>query len=144
MNKINELNPNLFQTSLNEIDFNRLQITVRQNKFIAGDIYREQSVFINVPRSSKNLFRILDNGLGISSEILFTILPFFSIVTIRIPFEGRTLTTTVNKWQKVGIVSPYSSTQIDKQIILSLNKINMSDLPQHKEKQPSLFETLEV
>lgn len=46
---------------------------------------------------------------------------------IEIPFCGDTLKTTVKKWLKQGIRSRYESIKVDRQVILRLNEINLSE-----------------
>lgn len=140
-----QLTPQLHQTLLKPISDNEIKIIIRQHNFTAGKIILDKRLFLNVPRSSKNLFRLFGGGLGINSEILSVILPFFEIDRIRIPYQDELLETTVSKWRTLGIVSPFGNERVDKQIILSLREINMTDIKKYsvienrKEDQLSLF-----
>ena len=66
------------------------------------------------------------NGLGINEELLL-MLKEIGIQYIEVPFCGDTLKTTTDKWLKSGIPSPYANDRVDKQIILNLDKINLSE-----------------
>lgn len=106
------------------------QITFRGNSaywnnFKWGTIYPSESTFQLVPRSKKNIFRVF-NGLGINEELLF-FLNEMGIKFIDIPFCDEMLRTTTKKWLQKGIKSPYSNEKVDRQIILRLNDINLSE-----------------
>ena len=135
MKNIFDLSSLLIQTSVRFTkDSDRLQIVVAQNSFLAGHIILSQQTFYNSPRSAKNLFHLFGSpGLGINSEIVNIILPFFDIDKIVIPYEGVEIMTTVSKWKRSGIVSPFADkNRIDKQIILRLNEINLNDVQNRK------------
>lgn len=95
------------------------------NSFKWGTIFPSESIFQLVPRSKKNVFQIF-NGLGINEGLLI-LLDEMGIKYIEIPFCGGTLKTTVKKWLKQGIRSRYESIKVDRQIILRLNEINLSE-----------------
>lgn len=106
------------------------QITFRGNSaywnsFKWGTIFPSESTFQSIPRSQKNVFRVF-NGLGINEELLIN-LKEMGIKYIEIPFCGETLKTTTKKWLSRGIRSPYSSEKVDRQVILRLNDINLSE-----------------
>lgn len=106
------------------------QITFRGNSaywnnFKWGTIFPSESTFQLVPRSKKNIFRVF-NGLGINEELLF-ILKEMGIKFIDIPFCDEMLRTTTKKWLQKGIKSPYSNEKVDRQIVLRLNDINLSE-----------------
>ncbi len=131
MKTINEINSKLFQTIVKPTNDNdRLKVIVKQNNFLAGHIHLNEKNFYNVSRSAKNLFHLLGYAsLGMNSEIINIILPYFSINKITIPYEGVGLITTVSKWKQLGVVSPFADkSKIDKQIILDLNEINLDDI----------------
>jgi hypothetical protein len=106
------------------------QINFRGNtaywkNFKLGEILPGESTFRTVKRSRKNIFRMFD-GLGINEELLL-ILKELNIKFIEIPFCGKTLKTTPDKFLRYGIPSRYESEKIDKQIILKVNRINLND-----------------
>lgn len=126
-----------------EISSNIMQIFVKQNNFLAGEIYRAERIFYSVPRSNKNLFHLFhgtEGGLGINEEILLR--TDFDLMKVK--FCDKILTTTRLKWLNNGIVSPYCNQIVDKQIILKLSDINLDDaeMYQPSEKQISLFEVV--
>ena len=127
MSNINDLRLNLQQTRL-QYRTGRVEVFVRQHNFHAGTIDLTNKTFTSVSRSSKNVFRLFGGGLGLNSEILFSILPYYSVETIIIPYEGRILQTTASKWRKLGITSPFCNEAVDKQVILSFDLLNMNDI----------------
>ncbi|MGA7721851.1 MAG: hypothetical protein WCA84_11830 [Ignavibacteriaceae bacterium] len=131
-NKNNLLGLNLQQTRLQH-KIGRVEVFVRQHNFHAGTIDLINRTFTSVSRSSKNVFRLFGGGLGLNSEILFIILPYYSIETIIIPFEGRLLKTLADKWRTLGITSPFCNDAVDKQIILSFDLLNMDDANKYAE-----------
>lgn len=81
------------------------------------------------------------NGLGINEQLLL-ILKDLNIRFIEIPYCGKILKTTPDKFLKYGIPSRYQSEKVDKQIILRLDRINLDDtVPVRKvsENQGCLF-----
>lgn len=120
----------LNQVSLRTLDSNSIKISVKQNKFIAGRIILSRKIFQSAKREPKNLFRMFNNSLGINSEILNIVMPYFGIEIIEIPYLEETLRTTCKKWISEGIVSPYCNAIVDKQILLPFSKINMDHLIQ--------------
>ncbi len=132
MKNIIELNSRLFQTSIKIVSEGKLKVIIKQNKFTAGIINLYEKTFYNSPRTSKNLFRLF-NGLGIGSELLNIVLPYFNISTIIVPYEGTELITTVDKWRRLGIVSPYCNENVDKQVVVSLKDITMNDVEKYRQ-----------
>jgi len=98
------------------------------NSFKLGTLHPDTLIFRLVPRSEKNVFGLFGRGLGINRELL-NYLKEKEYKFIEIPFEDKLLRTTVTKWIKRGITSPYASSKIDRQVILSVDQINMSDEP---------------
>ena len=94
------------------------------NSFKWGTIASE-STFRVVPRSRKNLFKMF-NGLGLNEELLL-ILKEIDIKYIEIPFCGEILETTIDKWLREGIRSPFCSDRVDQQIVLRLDKITLDE-----------------
>lgn len=90
------------------------------NNFKCGELDYKTSTFRSVPRSTKNLFRLF-NGLGINSHLL----EHFHFTFIEIPFNGKILRTSKDKWLREGITSKYSNSRVDSQIILPIPKINL-------------------
>jgi hypothetical protein len=121
--------PLLNQVKL-KFDSNIINISVKQNNFIAGRIILSRKIFQSAKREPKNLFRMFNNSLGINSEILNIVMPHFGIEIIEIPYLDEILRTTSNKWITEGIVSRYCDATVDKQILLPLSKINMDHLIQ--------------
>lgn len=122
------------------------QITFRGNSaywnsFKWGTIFPSESTFQLVPRSKKNIFQIF-NGLGLNEELLI-ILNEMGIKFIEVPFCGEMLKTTTEKWLQQGIRSRYSNENVDRQKILRLSDINLSEshsIPSNKlDNQLSLF-----
>lgn len=134
-NKNNLLGLNLQQTRLKH-KTSRVEVFVQQHNFHAGTIDLINKTFTSVSRTSKNVFRLFGGGLGLNSEILFIILPYYSIETIIIPYEGRILQTTASKWRKLGITSPFCNEAVDKQVILSFDLLNMNDSNKYIESVP--------
>jgi len=96
--------------------------------FKLGTLHPDTLTFLLIPRSENNVFRLFGRGLGINLELL-NFLKEKGYKFIVIPFEDRLLKTTVTKWIKRGTTSPYASSKIDRQCILSIDQINMSDEP---------------
>ena len=132
MKSIVELNSRLYQTSVKPISEEKLKVIIKQNSFTAGFINLSERTFYNVPRTSKNLFRLFGGGLGLNSELLNIILPNFNINRIIVPYEGVELETTVDKWRRLGIVSPYCNEKVDEQIVLALSDINLIDIDKYR------------
>ena len=112
------------------------------NSFKWGTIIPSESTFQVVPRSRKNIFKMF-NGLGLNEELLF-LLRELDIKYVEIPFCGKILETTTNKWLTKGIPSPYCSDKLDQQLILPLDKINLDEAEPppvitHCDEQLSLF-----
>jgi len=123
------------------IGSNIMQIYVKQNNFLAGEIDLSERIFYSIPRSNKNLFHLFhgaEGGLGINEELLLR--SDFDLMKIK--FCDQILTTSRLKWLNCGIVSPYCNQIVDKQIILKLSEINLNDAEQYepKEIQTNLFE----
>lgn len=95
------------------------------NSFRWGTVIFSESTFQLVHRSKKNLFRVF-NGLGINEELLINLIEM-GIKYIEVPYCEEMLKTTTKKWLQNGIKSPYSNEKIDRQIILRLNDINLSE-----------------
>ena len=134
MKNIIDLNSQLFQTSVKPISKDKLRVIIKQNSFIAGDIILSEKTFYNVPRFSHNLFHLFGSpGLGLNSELLNIILPHFNINRIIVPYQGLEFETTADKWRRLGIVSPYCSQTVDKQIILSMDLINMNNAEKYRQ-----------
>ncbi len=131
---------NLKQIRLHLLSPNLQRAIVRQNNFVAGEIDTEKRIFYSAPRSTKNLFHLFgEPGLGINEEIL--LLDFYN--KIKVKFNDSILTTTRRKWLNKGITSPYCNSTVDKQIILKLSDINMTDSDKYEPaeaKQEELFE----
>lgn len=101
-----------------------------------GEIIPEKSLFKVVHRTRKNIFKIF-NGLGLNEELLF-ILRDLRINYIEVPFNSSILLTTVEKWLREGIRSPYASDMVDRQIILPMEKISLD------ESKPQLFQAKQL
>ena len=129
----------LSQISLQNLSDSLIRIIIRQNHFIAGDLDTIERIFYSIPRSEKNLFYLFgEPGLGINEEILL----LDSYRTIRVKYNDSILTTTRRKWLNKGITSPYCNSTVDKQIILALNEINLTDAGRYelaKTQQQELF-----
>lgn len=97
----------------------RVIVFTRINNFKLGELDIPSSTFHCVARANKNIFRNL-NGLGLNAELLSN----YRFEFIEIPFEGKILKTTREKWLKEGIPSSYSNSNVDQQIILPIPKIN--------------------
>jgi hypothetical protein len=100
----------------------RIIVFTRINHFKLGEIDIATSTFYCVARASKNILRSL-NGLGLNKELLSN----YRFEFIVIPFENKIFTTTREKWLKKGVISPYDNNVVDKQIILPLSEINLSE-----------------
>lgn len=106
------------------------QINFRGNSaywktFKMGTVFPSESTFQLVPRSKKNIFQIF-NGLGLNEELLINLIEM-EIKYIEVPFCGEMLKTTTKKWLQQGIRSRYSNEKVDRQIILRLSDINLSE-----------------
>ncbi|MBA4405700.1 hypothetical protein C0389_00330 [bacterium] len=124
-----------------ELGSNIMQIFVKQNNFLAGEVDKSEGIFYSIPRSNKNLFHLFhgaEGGLGINEEILLR--PDFDLMKIK--FCDKILTTSRLKWLNRGIVSPYCNQIVDKQIILKLSEINLDDVEKYQPSkvQINLFE----
>ena len=106
----------------------RIGVYTFTNTFKLGEVDLTTSTFHCVPRTSKNIFRNY-TGLGINAELLST----YRFEFIEIPFEGKTLKTTREKWLKAGIPSSYSNSNVDQQIILPISKINFDEIAEKVE-----------
>ncbi len=109
-----------------------------------GTLFPSESTFKTVKRTRKNIFHLYGGGLGCNEELL-VLLKNLGIEFIEIPYCNEPLRTTVDKWLRQGVCSPYTSEKLDQQIILGLSKITLDDnlQPQRVIKpveQPSLFE----
>ena len=123
-------NNNLSQTITFPLKNGDLKIKVVQNNFTAGTIDKQTRTFKSIERSPKNIFKLW-NGLGINAEILTrTDFDF-----IDIPYLNQTLRTTRKKWLRLGTVSPFCNELVDKQIILSLDQINMDGTESYLQKE---------
>ena len=111
------------QIKLKRINNSETKVFVNQHNFYAGIINSNSRVFYHTARSSKNVFNLFGGGLGINEDILLR-KDFDKIV---VKFNNETLTTTRLKWLKKGIASPYCNAEVDKQIILQLDKITLDD-----------------
>ena len=91
------------------------------NSFKWGIVVPEESKFLVVRRTQKNVFKMF-NGLGINEELLHY-LRRKNVKYIEVPFCGEILRTTTEKWLKDGIRSPYCNERVDRQIIMPLEKL---------------------
>ena len=112
------------------------------NSFKWGTITPSDSTFRTVKRTRKNVFRVFD-GLGLNEQLLI-ILKELDIKFIEVPFCGKILKTTTDKWLREGIRSPFCSHRVDQQIVLRLDKITLdeTDTPPvmtNRNEQLSLF-----
>jgi len=126
MKTIDKLNSELLHTVGTQIRLSDNRIYWKD--FCWGTIHTDTSTFQVVSRSERNVFGLFGRGLGINAEALY-LLQELGITYIEIPFEAGLLKTTVTKWLARGITSPYASSKIDRQVILSIDQINMSDEP---------------
>lgn len=101
-----------------------------------GTIIPSQSTFELVPRTSKNLFRMFGDGLGINQEAL-DLLRDLNITFIKGTFNGKPFRVKVFRWIQKGIRSRYSNEKCDLQVILRLKDIFSND--DDVDIQPSLF-----
>ncbi len=120
---------------------NILQIFIKQQNFLAGEVDLNEGVFYSIPRSNKNLFHLFhgaEGGLGINEEILLRT----DFKMMKVKFCDKILTTSRLKWLNCGIVSPYCNKIVDKQIILKLSEINLKDVEKYNptKEQVNLFE----
>jgi hypothetical protein len=106
----------------------RIGVYTFTNNYKLGEVDITTSTFHCVPRTSKNIFRNY-TGLGLNAELLST----YRFEFIEIPFEGKTLKTTREKWLKAGIPSSYSNSNVDQQIILPISKINFDEVAEKVE-----------
>lgn len=112
----------------------RIAIYIRINNFKCGELDPIASTFYCAHRSSKNLMRMF-NGLGLNEELLTQ----YKFKYIIVPFNTSQLKTTRLKWIRDGVKSPFCNADVDSQIILSLHKINLIDIPDNTISQPTLF-----
>jgi len=89
-----------------------------------GTLFPSESVFKTINRTRKNVFHLYGGGFGCNEELL-VLLKNLGIEFIEISYCNEPLRTTVDKWLRQGVCSPYSSDKIDQQIILGLNRINL-------------------
>lgn len=101
-----------------------------------GEIITSESTFKLVPRTTKNLFKLFGNGLGINRDAL-NLLADMNITFIEGTFNGKPFRVKVDIWIRKGISSPYSNDRVDPQIILKIKDIFSDDDSVHN--QPSLF-----
>ena len=101
----------------------RIGVYTFTNNFKLGEVDILYSTFYCVARTCKNIFRNYA-GLGLNAELLST----YRFEFIEIPFEGRILKTTREKWLREGIPSAYSNSNVDQQIILPISKINFEEV----------------
>lgn len=87
-----------------------------------GTIYPSDSTFQLVPRSTKNVFKLFGNGLGLNSDALELLIEL-KITYIEGTLNNRPFKVKVDKWIKKGIRSPYSNDKVDPQMILRLEDI---------------------
>jgi len=112
------------QIKLKRMNDFETKVFVKQHNYYAGVIDSVTKTFHHSPRSSKNVFRLFGfEGLGCNEEILLN--KDFDVIKIK--FNDEILTTTRLKWLRSGIASPYCNSEIDKQIILPLDKITLDD-----------------
>ncbi|MBK6913008.1 MAG: hypothetical protein IPH11_04830 [Ignavibacteriales bacterium] len=117
----------------------RIAIYTKVNNFKCGELDLNDSTFYCAHRSSKNIMRMFNNGLGINEQIL----SLYNFTFIVIPFNDSVLKTSRIKWLKEGILSPFYNTSVDRQIILPLNKINLQEsFPVQDQSQLTLFQGL--
>jgi len=95
------------------------------NSFKWGTIYPSESTFRVVARSRKNIFKMF-NGLGINEELLL-ILKELDIKFIEVPFCGKILKTTTDKYLKEGVRSPFCNERVDQQLVLNIDRINTDE-----------------
>ena len=100
----------------------RIALYTKVNSFKCGELDLRDSTFYSVHRSSKNIMRMF-SGLGINEHIL----THYSFAYIVIPFNNCELKTTRKKWLQLGVASPFCNIRVDKQIILKLDHINLSE-----------------
>jgi len=112
----------------------RIAIYTQINNFKCGELDPAASTFYCVHRTSKNIMRMF-NGLGLNEELLTQ----YKFKYIIVPFNTSQLKTTRLKWIRDGIKSPFCKDSVDSQIILSLQKINLFDVPDDETTQLSLF-----
>ena len=117
------------------------QITLSGNSvywktFRWGTIIPSESTFQLVPRTSKNLFHLFGEGLGINRDAL-DLLSELKITHIEGTLNGKPFRVKTDKWISKGIRSPYSSEKVDPQIVLKLKDIFSDD--DGEDNQPSLF-----
>jgi len=111
------------QIKLKRMNDSETKIFVKQHNYYAGIINSNSRIFYHTARSSKNVFKLFGGGLGINEDILLR--EDFDKIVIK--FNDSVLTTTRLKWLKKGITSPYCNAKVDKQIILSLDKITLDN-----------------
>lgn len=100
-----------------------------------GTIIPSESTFELVPRTSKNLFRMFGDGLGINRDAL-DLLSELKITYIEGTLNRKPFRVKVDNWIRKGIKSPFSNDKVDPQIILRLKDL-FSEEPE--DNQLSLF-----
>lgn len=121
----NNISSHLSQIYEKHLHNGRIAIYTKINNFRWGEIIPEKSLFRLVSRTQKNVYKIF-SGLGLNEEILF-MLRDLRIKFIEVPFNNSILSTTVEKWIRESIRSPYASDKVDRQLILPLAKINLDE-----------------
>ena len=101
-----------------------------------GTIFPSESTFQLVPRTSKNIFKLFGDGLGINSGAL-DLLSELKITHIEGTLNGKPFRVKVSKWLRKGIRSPYTSEKVDPQVVLQLKEIFADD--DSEDNQLSLF-----
>ncbi|OGU41042.1 MAG: hypothetical protein A2315_10870 [Ignavibacteria bacterium RIFOXYB2_FULL_35_12] len=101
-----------------------------------GTIFPSESTFQLVPRTSKNIFKLFGDGLGINRDAL-DLLSELKITYIEGTLNGKPFKVRVDKWIRKGIPSPYTSEKVDPQVVLKLKDIFSDD--DSGDNQPSLF-----
>lgn len=100
-----------------------------------GTIIPSKSTFQLVPRTSKNIFKLYGDSLGINSDAL-NLLAELKITYIAGTLNDKPFRVKVSKWLRLGIRSPYSGENVDPQVVLKVNEIFADD---EENNQLSLF-----
>ena len=130
--------PNQVSAELIKVNSVALYLQLPETKkFKLGEINKDTFTFRTIPRSHKNLFRMFNNGLGVSEEVLDRFLFDF----VEVPFNGEILRTTKKHFLAKSIPSPYVSKKVDKQRILPISEFYIPEEPEEEEadQQLSMF-----
>ena len=98
-------------------------------------LFRDSETLKLIPRSTKNVFHLFQDGLGFNEEMILKL----NYKYVEAELNGKHYKTTKKHLIEKSIRSPYQNDKVDRQLILRLQDFNLPKEKEQEELQEELF-----